>query len=518
MKKILLVSLYMIFVFIASSQSAVQWQATFGGTYGEWVEDAIQSSDGGFVIIGETESADGDFLTNKGNKDIGVVRIDSAGNKSWSFCYGGIDEEEATSIIEGHNGKYYIVGSTRSNEHDVSGNHGGADAWLLCIDINGIIQWQKCYGGTNDDRFYQIIQSNTGFLIIGSTRSNDGDVSGNHGFQTWDTWLIEVDTLGTLLRQKCFGGSDAEHGKAIILLHDSIPIILSQSRSSDGDLDTNRGNYDVWLFRLNFLWAFSWKKTFGGSATENSYKLLLSTDTSIIFLGSTSSVDGDVNGNHSQYDDAWLVKLDEYGNISTSKCLGGSNDDFCQSIIQTPDNGFILTGYGGSNNGDVIHIPDLVGENWIVKIDSSFNVEWSRTFGGIYYEQGNTIILTDDGGYFSAASKYDYVPSLLSNFRDFWCLKLAHFVDVEDFEQEQLVTFNAFPNPASQRLNISINSTESQICTIRVFDITGSLVHAEKITLLNGMGTIDVSTLPSGVYILRTTVRDMVCTKKFIKK
>src|SRR5205085_12366104 len=101
---------------------------------------------------------------------------------------------------------YMIAGVSESSDSDVSVNYGGRDWWIVKIDNNGIIQWQKSMGGSADEYLFSIIQTtDNGYLLSGYTESNDSDVTFNHGHR--DCWIVKLDSVGNMQKQKCFGGS-----------------------------------------------------------------------------------------------------------------------------------------------------------------------------------------------------------------------------------------------------------------------------------------------------------------------
>ena|SRR5450432_1763948 len=128
---------------------------------------------------------------------------------AWQKSLGGSGDDQANSIVKTVDGGFIIAGTSKSNDGDVTGHHGSidsTDAWVVKLSSSGSIQWQKSIGGSGVDELDQIIPTNDGnFVAIGHTSSNDGDVSGNHG--DWDIWVVKIDRNGNILWQKCLGGS-----------------------------------------------------------------------------------------------------------------------------------------------------------------------------------------------------------------------------------------------------------------------------------------------------------------------
>ncbi len=127
-----------------------------------------------------------------GDGDAWVVKLNSSGNILWQKCLGGTNSDGAYSIQQTGDGGFIVAGETDSNDGDVSGKHGDADYWVVKLNSSGDIEWQKCLGGTFRDVAQSIQQiGDWGFIVAGSTESNNGDVSGNHG--SYDSWVVKLN-------------------------------------------------------------------------------------------------------------------------------------------------------------------------------------------------------------------------------------------------------------------------------------------------------------------------------------
>ena len=137
-----------------------------------------------------------------------------APNIEWQKTLGGTTTDYAYSIQQTTDGGYVVAGQTSSNDGDVSGNHGGYDIWVAKLNSTGATMWRKIFGGVGNDGAYSIQQTvDGGYIIAGITYSNDGDVSGNHG-QT-DAWVVKLNSLGAIVWQKTLGGTDRDHASNI---------------------------------------------------------------------------------------------------------------------------------------------------------------------------------------------------------------------------------------------------------------------------------------------------------------
>ena len=171
---------------------------------------------GGYISCGETNSTDGDFHVAAGRGfDAFIVKQNNAGNIVWSYTYGGSGEDNFYSLTNTADGGFIAIGKTTSDDGEVSGNHGGNDVWLVKFNKDGIIQWQKCYGGSGDDIgiFLTEANSDNDYIFCGNTTSVNGDVTNNHG--DFDAWIVKISFHGNIIWQKTYGGSDYDDASGI---------------------------------------------------------------------------------------------------------------------------------------------------------------------------------------------------------------------------------------------------------------------------------------------------------------
>ncbi len=482
----------------AQSAPAIQWQKTYGGSDYDFAYAIQQTNDGGYIIAGYTSSNDGDVSGNPGAADYWLVKTDSMGNLQWQKTYGGSSDDYATAIQQTNDGGYIIAGYTSSNDGDVSGNHGWSDYWLVKTDSIGNLQWQKTYGGSNDDGAYAIQLTNDGgYIIAGLTYSNDGDVSGNHGGH--DCWLVKTDSLGNLQWQKTYGGSNDDGAFAIQLTNDGGYIIAGYTGSNDGDVSGNHGQTDYWLVKTDSMGNLQWQKTYGGSNNDKAYAIQLTNDGGYIIAGFNYSNDGDVSGNHG-WSDYWLVKTDSIGNLQWQKTYGGSNVDFATAIQQTNDGGYIIAGYTGSNDGDVSGNHGNV-DYWLVKTDSLGNLQWQKTYGGSNNDEAFAIQLTNDGGYIIAGYSESNDGDVSGNHGsgDFWLVKLAPD-NITGITSPSISYAAVYPNPANNTLNIK---SVSPLKSLQLSDMQGKILL--KQTLNTTQTTLDISDFSRGIYFMELT-------------
>ncbi|MDD1729366.1 MAG: PKD domain-containing protein [Methanospirillum sp.] len=374
----------------------LEWQKCLGGTDEDSIDSVIQTTDGGYLVGGQTYSEDGDVSGYQGGSDIWVVKLDAAGNITWQKCLGGSRSESPCSIVQTTDGGYLVGGQTYSIDGNVTGNHGNSDLWAVKLDTTGNITWQTCLGGLRNEEAYSLLQtSDGGYLFNGNTYSTDSNVTGNHG--ETDIWVVKLDSVGNMTWQTCLGGSDYDISDSVIQTTDGGYLVNGYTYSTDGNVTGNHGETDIWAVKLDSAGNMTWQTCLGGLAGEWPYSLIQTTDGGYLVNGYTESDDANVTGNHGGRD-IWVVNLDASGTLVWQKCLGGTNDDYPRSILQTTDGGFLLRAMTYSDDGDVSGLHGQM-DYWVVKLDAARNLVWQRCLGGSSYEWPEFMVQTPDGNY-----------------------------------------------------------------------------------------------------------------------
>jgi hypothetical protein len=401
---------------LCTAQPVVQWQRSLGGSDYDRAHAVHQTSDGGYIIAGGAASFDGDVVAHHGTTldDFWVVKLDPFGAVQWARALGGAGDEVATSIEQTNDGGYIVAGY-----YDW---HAG-DAWIVKINATGVIQWQKIIGGTKADILENLIKtSDGGFVFTGSAVSHDGDLSGVSG--TGTLWVVKLDQTGTIQWQKLFGGTNTSVGKSIRQTGDGGYIIAGLTYSNNGDVTSNHGGDDYWVIKLDAFGNLQWQSALGGSSMDEAFSVQVAQDGGYLVAGHTLSNDGDVSGNHGDWD-WWVVKLDATGALLWQKTLGGSKYDVAESILATNDGGCVITGESDSADGDVLTTHGG-GDIWVVKLDPNGVIEWQKSLGGSQNELAFMIQPTNDGGYILAGESASSDGDLTFNHGnfDFWVVKL----------------------------------------------------------------------------------------------
>ncbi|HEX5154116.1 MAG TPA: T9SS type A sorting domain-containing protein [Parafilimonas sp.] len=544
-----------------NSSVGIQWQKSLGGSGLEITYSIELTPDGGYVIAGYSDSDDGDVSGNHGDFDMWIVKLDSAGIIQWQKSLGGSSYDGGSSIALTSDGGYIVAGDSWSVDGDVSGNHGGRDMWIVKLNSTGTLEWQKSFGGSDYDRATWIKEtSDGGYIVIGDTQSNDGDVSGNHGGS--DIWIIKLNSGGSIEWQKIIGGSNHDYAGTIEQTSDGGYIVAAEPVSNDGDVRDNHGATDYWIIKLNDSGAVQWQKSLGGSDIDIARSIKQTPDDGYIIAGSTYSFDGDVSGNHglADYTDYWIVRLDSNGDFQWQYCLGGSSFDNAFSLEQTADGGYIVAGESGSTNGDVTDYHGG-GDFWIIKLkpdailpvtalvlngkaQGKQNVlHWSTVT-----EQNNAgfeVQRSNDGYNFNKVAfvntkavsgnsnfklSYDFLDIASAASTNYYRLKQIDkdntyvYSNIVLIRGENILTaedVTIYPNPAKNILNAKISLTRDNNVKLSVTDMSGKTIISKSTLAAKGENIIqlDISHLSSGSYIVKAVFENgRTAEKKFIKE
>lgn len=361
-----------------------QWTQRYGGSGVDIPYVIKYTSDGGTVLAGYTDSKDGVVTLAEPREywDLWVLKADACGTIQWQKSLGGSNYESARDILQTTDGGFMVLGETNSTDGDVINGYGSTkDIWLIKLSATGNVEWQKRIGGSGLDIGNQIVPSGDGnFWIAASTTSNDGDIRGNHGTGGFtDAVILKVSLTGTVLWSKCFGGSKNDELFDIEEINGKL-FIAGYSNSVDGDIPPSQKNYDVWLLCLDANGNKIFSKVYGGSQNDVSYTMTKGIDGSLTLAGYTTSKDGDVRGAKGSQD-FWVVNIDQSGKLVWQNVLGGTDADFANCIMTDKDSSYIIGGLSYSSDGDVT---DAKGEGdfWVVKLNAAGTLVWQKSYGG----------------------------------------------------------------------------------------------------------------------------------------
>ena len=349
---------YWMLKFDANNQ--LQWQKTYGGSDDDRGVDLIQTSDNGFAVIGKSKSSDLEVSENAGFDDFWVSKLDSSGAIIWEYSFGFAGSDTPYSIIQTNDNGYLLSGvldvSASNGQGDrklILSRHAGGDFWVIKLNASGVKQWSNYYGGSFTDTAYDAIQTeDDGYIIIGSSDSDDVDITNNLG--SYDFWILKISATGTLVWEKSFGGSEIDEAYGISQAADGNYLIVGDTRSNDLDISQNNGAADLWIIKITPEGTLLWEKTLGGSSFDVGRSVSKTQDNGFLIAGSSRSTDGSLTSNKGQ-NDAWIIKINSSGNLVWQKTIGGSNVDFFYDAVELNDQTIIAVGDSNSSNEDIFN-------------------------------------------------------------------------------------------------------------------------------------------------------------------
>lgn len=287
------------------NQKRVVWTKTYGADRFESLNSIHASASGDFLLVGETDSRTGIFSQNNGGTDIFVIAIDAGGTIKKTVCAGTPQNESATDAILLAN-KLHICGISFALDWSISNSVSAQNVFYSAISSELTVENSATFGGTNSEWPAGFAADATVMLCTSS--SADGDVLQNKG--DFDLLVVEPDENGSVRTVKNFGGSYAEHGRQIVKTNDGY-LLIGTSESTDGDVTENNGQSDIWVVKTDASLNITKQINIGGSRAEEIHSVYYN-DTGITIIGTTESNDFGIRGFHGKAGsnkDIWIVKL-----------------------------------------------------------------------------------------------------------------------------------------------------------------------------------------------------------------
>ncbi len=377
------------------TSGAVVWSKAFGGetlhTNAATVRATLDRGNGGGCIVA------GKAVTSPATtSDAWVMKLDGNGAVTWQKTYGGTGSDSTASITQTSDGDYIVAGQTDSS------GQGGSDAWLLKLDANGGVTWQKTYGGGQADVFNSVLEVTGGYLAAGMTQSFGSGGS--------DAWLVKMDTGGTVVWQKTYGEGDQDSASAIRRTPDNGYVMVGST------FDYGDGSEDVWLLKLDVTGTIQWQRVYWSDYTDSDKGLSIQPtfDGGYVVAGSTHSFYG------STMLDALVIKIDANGNVTG-----------CPNIASGfPPNATVDASTAiGTVSTATAASPPVTAQAWspqaqisgtVPQTSCHFSGQWFKSYGGSGNDRANAVQPTFDGGYVIAGETTSYG----SGGTDAWVVKL----------------------------------------------------------------------------------------------
>ena len=361
--------------------------AVFGGTQDDVPTAIIVKEEGGYIIVGSSHTK------SAGRSDMYVLAVDENYKKLWEKTFGGKDYDGATRIIKSGDGNYFIVGNTWSK------GGGKSDGWLLKINKDGDLLWDKTFGGRYYENFKDIVKmSDDAYLIVGVREVQ------LWGREKTDLWMLKVDRYGNQLYSKGFWGRNIEEGRVLVKGADGSYLIAGTKRKLEASYWVE-SLHKLYMINIGEDLSTNWEKNFTGMGRSNVG--FRSTPLNVVCAAVRSSrgyIAVSYLGNGSHYNERSISgdgKQVYWSNITPS------SQGMAVSLVSRGDAGYVVVGY---KSGDL----------WVASKDLGGNLLWEKTFGGSKHDQACQIITDQEGNYVVVG----YTSSKGAGKKDVWLLRL----------------------------------------------------------------------------------------------
>ncbi len=356
----------------------IQWDKTIGGYWEDYFQALQQTSDEGYILAGYSYSNQSPEKSenSRGDADYWIIKLNSRGDIQWDKTIGGGYTDVLTSVQQTSDGGYILGGYSNSNPsgEKTENSRGDVDFWVVKVNNHGNIQWDKTIGGNSNDYLESLQQTTDGGYILGG--SSWSDISGEkteNSRGSNDYWIVKLDNAGNIKWDKTIGGTNSDVFTSLRQTGDGGYIVGGQSLSNKSGEKTEdrRGRDDYWVIKLDPIGNIKWDKTIGGDKWDRLQALQQTKDDGYILGGySDSEASGEKTENSKGGEDYWVVKLNKYGKFEWDKTIGGIDHDHLTDIIETERNRFILGGSSSSGvSGDKTDPSRGYSDYWLVKLN-----------------------------------------------------------------------------------------------------------------------------------------------------
>jgi hypothetical protein len=453
------------------------WQKSFGGAGFDLLQSIKSTRDGGFILAGTSNSENG-FQKNencKGITDFWVIKLNAAGAEQWQKTIGGNGQDELLCAFQTKDGGYILGGSSSSNPPSI---------------LNSISE-EKAQPTTKED-------------LYNKSEKSRGNM---------DYWVVKLNKEGDIEWQKTYGGQYADLLRSMEQTSDNGYILAGYSTSpvSGDKTDADKGMGDYWIIKINDVGEIQWQNTYGSDGDDEPYVIHQTSDEGYIVGGNSNSRNAltPLGGIVSNGTDFWVLKLDNKGDILWSKTYDFGKTDILTSLVVNTNKSYLIGGHAKTESKRSL-VTDLAGKAGVnkekdgindyiaLKIDDKGEELWNKTVGSGGEDILRTLIETRDGGYLmagtsDATSSKDKNSNIGSN--DFWVVKLKDKTKVEKIKSGT----EAIPNPATEYTNVIIGH-DFKKGTASVVDISGRIL--QNFSINSRTVAVDLSKYSEGIYII----------------
>ncbi|HLO45234.1 MAG TPA: T9SS type A sorting domain-containing protein [Leadbetterella sp.] len=425
---------------VFSQEFVINWQKTFGGERNEVAYAGVETPDGGFIMVGSTNSKnsfdvkDSRGFDGTGGNDFWIAKVSNSGAVIWSKTFGGSKDDVATSVVKTANNEYLILGTTQSTDGDA--NFNGINGGLLLVRLkeNGDFVSKRLFAGGNSSSgvSYQQVNSfckptirilSDGQFILGATRS-----IGVNPFSGYDFYVAKLSAFGDTLWEKTFGGGLEDYMNDIIVTSDGGFLMVGGTLSLERDIPgAGQGFLDFLVLKIDPTGRQTWEKGFGGNSYDVAFSALENiSKTGFYIVGESSSSNGQIGSSLGEKDGI-ILRLDKNGVLLNKNHFGGTDNDGFYSITRGADGVLYAAGTSQSILGAVKPRGPLT-DVWLMALkEDTFVPVFHKLFGGADIDLARQVIYTSKSGIFLASSSRsaDGDSKLNRGQSDFWALNLS---------------------------------------------------------------------------------------------
>jgi len=443
-----------------SVSAAGLWSRTYGGPGDSRAYSVINTSDGGFMLAGTLNLNS----SGRSNQDIWLLKLKADETIEWQQSYGGTDKDVAKMLRQTSDGGYVVAGESAS----FNTTSASSDVWVLRLDNQGNIVWEKRYGFGPAERAEAIVQTDDdadgvrddGFIVVGQSASVNG------------AWIIKLDSAGDVVWQQLHeAGFGPVNGYAVQQTADRGFIITGDVYNST---TTQR---DLWVLKLATDGSVNWQNTVAGADNSTGTAIIQTDDD-----GDGTNDNGYLVVGHTDTDSSnliqqalWAIKLSNDGTISWQKYFLGNGTEAAYDVIQTSSRGFLIagttTGFAASSN-----------DFWLLHLLPDGSVDWEKRYGGLGGETAYAVQQATDSGYIVVGSTGSFTVGRT----DIWALRL---------DASTMIDFQAATNGSSQATTATVVTTTAT---------PESRTRNPNTTLLAGNGEATSATVAATIAIVAT--------------
>ena len=529
--------------FFVVAQDDITDQIAISGDREEFFLDAINGEDDNYYVVA-TSGSDGTSGTlqvpeHDGNLYIILTKFNDENELVWQKSYYGSGSDYSKKLVKSDDG-LYLLGHSSS---PVSGNKTTekygledwqADYWLLKLDFDGNIMWDKSYGSDNGDEASDLIILPSGELLIAGV--SRGDASGVKSEDAVtesksDYWIVKTTAEGDIIWDKTIGSPDFDSNPSLTQLDNGKIIIAGMSRGDKGGskTDDNFGNNNAWIIAIKEDGDILWDKTFGG--TDGAFGGVAYTKNNLIYLiiNSLSGMSGNRSVSLKGEQDIWFLKLDDEGEVLSELNFGGDGQESANQVIFQENDRILLAASSDSDNSiDKEDSNRGFSDYWPILINNEGEILWQKTIGGIHGDilkkvlvrPNNKLLLIgqSDSGISAdrTVENHSEQPNA-NNENDVWIVEIDASILNTENEEINLNNVSVYPNPFASDLTIEVDNLEV-LNEVIITDVNGKVYWSkEKKDIEGSEFTIPLDNLSKGVYLVNIKSKNSSVIKRVVK-